>query len=75
MTAKMYVPTCRIQFLMLAGSPLIYKHNVIYLQKYSFAQIADLVELPGAFMIGAGAGPFHHVGCNSEVRDTVCPDV
>lgn len=40
-------------------------------KKYSFAQIADLVELPGAFMIGAGAGPFHHVGCNSELMNNI----
>jgi hypothetical protein len=30
---------------------------------YTFSEIAELVELPGAFMIGAGAGPHRHVGC------------
>ena len=34
---------------------------------YTFSQIADLVELPGAFMIGAGAGPHRHIGCCCEV--------
>ena len=34
---------------------------------YTFSQIAELVELPGAFMIGAGAGPHRHVGCCCEV--------
>ena len=40
----------------------------IYLQKFSYSQIAESVELPGAFMIGAGAGPCHVVGVNSEVH-------
>ena len=30
---------------------------------YTFSEIAELVELPGTFMIGAGAGPHRHVGC------------
>ena len=34
---------------------------------YSFSEIAELVELPGAFMIGAGAGPHRRVGCCCEV--------
>ena len=36
-------------------------------QKYSFSNIAELAELPGKFIIGAGAGPCHHVGVNSEL--------
>ena len=38
---------------------------------YTFSEIAELVELPGAFMIGAGAGPHRHVGCCCEVNINV----
>ncbi|XP_071790403.1 ester hydrolase C11orf54 homolog [Asterias amurensis] len=34
---------------------------------YDLEKLAELAELPGAFMIGAGAGPFKHVGVNSEL--------
>ncbi|XP_033748013.1 ester hydrolase C11orf54 homolog [Pecten maximus] len=43
-------------------------------KKFTFAQIAKLVDLPGAFMIGAGAGPWEHVGCNSELMNNVMID-
>ena len=38
-----------------------------FFQIFSFKQIAEHAELPGAFMIGAGAGPAHVIGVNSEV--------
>lgn len=34
---------------------------------YDLGEIAKLVELPGAFMVGAGAGPWKLVGVNSEL--------
>lgn len=34
---------------------------------YNLAEIAKLVELPKAFLIGAGAGPTKVIGCNSEL--------
>ncbi|KAL8591951.1 hypothetical protein ACOMHN_020429 [Nucella lapillus] len=34
---------------------------------YHMGDVATLVELPGAFMVGAGAGPFGVVGANSEL--------
>ncbi|KAK3084495.1 hypothetical protein FSP39_014377 [Pinctada imbricata] len=40
-------------------------------KRYSFQQIAKAVELPNAFMIGAGAGPHHIVGVNSELMNNV----
>lgn len=40
---------------------------LFYFQIYKFKDIAQLCELPNAFMIGAGAGPAHIVGINSEV--------
>ncbi|OWF48632.1 ester hydrolase C11orf54 homolog [Mizuhopecten yessoensis] len=43
-------------------------------KKFTFAQIAKLAELPGAFMIGAGAGPCQHVGCNSELMNNILLD-
>ena len=36
-------------------------------QIFGFKQIAEHAELPNAFMIGAGAGPAHVIGVNSEV--------
>lgn len=36
-------------------------------QLYDLGDIAKLVELPGAFMVGAGAGPWKVVGVNSEL--------
>lgn len=38
---------------------------------YTFTQIAELVDLPGAFMIGAGAGPHKHIGCCCELINDV----
>ncbi|KAL8562084.1 hypothetical protein ACOMHN_031855 [Nucella lapillus] len=34
---------------------------------YDLADVARLVDLPGAFMVGAGAGPWKIVGVNSEL--------
>ncbi|XP_076453385.1 ester hydrolase C11orf54 homolog [Babylonia areolata] len=34
---------------------------------YDLGEVARLVELPGAFMVGAGAGPWKVVGVNSEL--------
>ncbi|KAJ8312158.1 hypothetical protein KUTeg_009531, partial [Tegillarca granosa] len=45
--------------------PLVQRNKV-----YKFSQIAKLVELPGAFMIGAGAGPHQFIGVNSEVLES-----
>ncbi|XP_041377004.1 ester hydrolase C11orf54 homolog [Gigantopelta aegis] len=36
-------------------------------KKFNFKQISKLVDLPDAFMIGAGAGPHHVVGVNCEL--------
>ncbi|XP_025088860.1 ester hydrolase C11orf54 homolog [Pomacea canaliculata] len=38
---------------------------------YNQAEIARQVELPGAFILGAGAGPWQVVGVNSELACTV----
>lgn len=43
--------------------------DVVLFQIFSFKQIAEHAELPEAFMIGAGAGPAHVVGVNSEVSN------
>lgn len=43
-------------------------------KKFRYSQIAESVELPGAFMIGAGAGPCHIVGVNSELIKNVKMD-
>lgn len=40
-------------------------HNT--LQVYDLREIAKQMNLPNAFIIGAGAGPRHHVGVNCEV--------
>ena len=40
----------------------------ILFQIFSFKQIAEHAELSDAFMIGAGAGPAHVIGVNSEVN-------
>ena len=40
---------------------------LLILQKYNLEVITDIVELPGAFIIGAGAGPSHVEGVNCEV--------
>ncbi|XP_076473127.1 ester hydrolase C11orf54 homolog [Babylonia areolata] len=42
--------------------PLVKKEKL-----YNMGDVASLVELPGAFMVGAGAGPFAVVGTNSEL--------
>jgi len=49
------------------GGPDYLRPTVQKDKKYSFAQISELGELPGKFLIGAGAGPCHHVGVNSEL--------
>ncbi|XP_041456123.1 ester hydrolase C11orf54-like [Lytechinus variegatus] len=36
-------------------------------KKYNLDTVAEHVDLPGAFMLGAGAGPFDTVGTNSEM--------
>lgn len=36
-------------------------------KKYTFAQVSELGDLPGSFLIGAGAGPCHNVGTNCEL--------
>ena len=41
--------------------------SLLYFQIFGFKQIAEHAELPDAFMIGAGAGPAHVIGVNSEV--------
>ncbi|XP_062582567.1 ester hydrolase C11orf54 homolog [Saccostrea cucullata] len=43
-------------------------------KKFTYRQIAESVGLPGAFMIGAGAGPCHIVGVNSELMKNVKMD-
>ncbi len=35
---------------------------------YNMAEIARLAELPGAYLLGAGAGSAKVVGVNCEVR-------
>ncbi|XP_077995627.1 ester hydrolase C11orf54 homolog [Glandiceps talaboti] len=34
---------------------------------YNFQDVAEQIELPGAFIIGAGAGPHHVIGVNNEM--------
>ena len=59
----------------LGGSPrLIDIGGVPYLfplvdksKRYDLAQVASLVDLPGAFILGAGAGSARVVGVNCEV--------
>ena len=36
-------------------------------QRYSFKNVAELAGIPDALIVGAGAGPAHVVGVNSEV--------
>ena len=36
-------------------------------KNYDFSKITDAIELPDAFVIGAGAGPHQFVGTNSEM--------
>lgn len=38
---------------------------------YDFSQIAKDIDLPEAFIIGAGAGPHHHIGVNAELIPNV----
>lgn len=35
--------------------------------KYSIREMMDLMEMKGGLVIGAGAGPFHHLGVNTEL--------
>ena len=46
----------------------IYFMPMLYLQLYSFDDIANIVELPGGFIVGAGAGSSKFVGVNCEVN-------
>ncbi|KAL3857668.1 hypothetical protein ACJMK2_012310 [Sinanodonta woodiana] len=46
--------------------PLVQREKI-----YSFPTIAELVELPNAFMIGAGAGPAHLLGVNTELINNI----
>lgn len=36
-------------------------------RKYSLREMMNLIEMDDGLIIGAGAGPFHHVGVNSEL--------
>ncbi len=36
-------------------------------QVYNLEKVAEQCELPGGFVVGAGAGPAHVIGVNSEV--------
>ncbi|KAG1659993.1 Ester hydrolase C11orf54 [Nymphon striatum] len=38
---------------------------------YNLPEISKLIELPGAFMLGAGAGPCHYVGTNCEMMPNI----
>jgi len=38
---------------------------------FNMDKLAKLADLPGAFLIGAGAGPFHTVGVNSELMANI----
>ncbi|WAR02068.1 CK054-like protein [Mya arenaria] len=40
-------------------------------KKFTFRQIAELAESKDPFMLGAGAGPAHVVGVNSEMMNTI----
>lgn len=46
-----------------------YKLSIMYsyFQRYDLKQIVGLTGYNDAFVVGAGAGPAHVVGCNSEV--------
>lgn len=46
--------------------PLVNKKKV-----YDLNEIAKEIKLPGAFILGAGAGPFHTLGFNSEFMPIV----
>ena len=37
------------------------------LQIYNLETVAEQCELPGGFVVGAGAGPAHVLGVNAEV--------
>lgn len=54
----------------IGGPPYLIPH-VQRNKVYKFSQIAKLVELPGAFMIGAGAGPHQFIGVNSELMNNI----
>lgn len=49
------------------GGPDYLRPTVQKDKKYTFDEISRLGELPGEFLIGAGAGPCHNVGVNSEL--------
>ena len=38
---------------------------------YDMSKLAEVMELPDAFIVGAGAGPFNYVGVNSEMVGNV----
>ncbi|CAK7235387.1 hypothetical protein SBRCBS47491_009276 [Sporothrix bragantina] len=39
--------------------------------KYSIRDLMDLMEMGDGLVIGAGAGPFHHVGVNTELMPNI----
>ena len=43
------------------------------LQIYNLETVAEQCELPGGFVVGAGAGPAHVLGVNAEVLTEVEP--
>ena len=40
-------------------------------KQYEFSKIANVIDLPDAFIVGAGAGPHQSVGFNSEMMTNV----
>lgn len=46
--------------------PLVQRDKI-----FKFKDIAEYCELPNAFMIGAGAGPAHIIGINSELMNNI----
>lgn len=66
-------------FIGLGGSPRLIDvggvPNLIPLpdksKQYNLAEVARLAELPGAFLLGAGAGSSRVAGVNCEVRNCV----
>ncbi|XP_067136374.1 ester hydrolase C11orf54 homolog [Centruroides vittatus] len=46
--------------------PLAQKDKV-----YNFPEVAKQIDLPDAFIIGAGAGPCHYIGVNSELMPNI----
>lgn len=46
--------------------PLVQKNKI-----YNFCEVAKQIDLPEAFFIGAGAGPCHYIGVNSELMPNI----